>query len=73
LTSPVARSHELIRHLAGKKNQEGRGTRRRCIELFILIIIDYVLVWSSDQQGDLGKSPHMARIGIANRILSIHC
>jgi dolichyl-diphosphooligosaccharide--protein glycosyltransferase len=40
LTSPVARSHELIRHLA-----------------------DYVLVWSSDQQGDLGKSPHMARIG----------
>jgi dolichyl-diphosphooligosaccharide--protein glycosyltransferase len=40
LTSPVARSHELIRHLA-----------------------DYVYVWSSDQQGDLGKSPHMARIG----------
>jgi dolichyl-diphosphooligosaccharide--protein glycosyltransferase len=40
LTSPVARAHDLIRHMA-----------------------DYVLVWSADHNGDLGKSPHMARIG----------
>jgi len=26
-------------------------------------LADYVLVWSGEHQGDLGKSPHMARIG----------
>merc|ERR1712216_497533 len=38
---------------------------------YIRHLADYVLVWAGDHGDDLGKSPHLARIG--NSLYPDHC